>query len=624
MQICEEPQTAKAFESIAPETIQNAESQEKIPGASLVKQEEGFQGEAEYLASAEASAEGGEEDSEQQPQMNAPGQNIVAKSTENIVDIASVKQTEGPQEEGENLDSIESSKKNTDEEPSSIEVAEDRPKPKGEGGLEHISHNDKAEETNHEVESPGEILYTVKQGEGLQRDNENVVPAEAPIQRRDEDTSSTKVAEYNSTTNRLAEASGNSAKATPEDEEDSENALQKHGTAESFALETPQGVESPESIPDPPPVKQEEGLKAECENLAPTEPAKEERGEDTSFVKVAGDDYANIGQVEATENRTKTTPESGEDSEKVHNVEDPDNNLGTSSLKQGETLQGEGHDLSQKNSSIENASPVTLAEDNDDNIRLVETMENSVKVTAKGEEDSEEVLQKDDPQENLVQEREYHIDNLLVNQEEDIERQGKNLAPTEVSMENKNEAQQNMLNVTAIVEDSKHVLQKDVLGESISSDADYEVESPEELPNTPLVKQEQGLQGELKDLIPTEASIEKRDEDTSSMKIAEGNNDNNGLADAADHSARITAKGEEASEQVFQKDEPGDKLEQLKGRMSKEIEEESSSEKTTKTTFMQEEGLTQNLEQASATEKKEAQILDDNTENEAAAKKVNN
>jgi hypothetical protein len=229
----------------------------------------------------------------------------------------------------------------------------------------------------------------------------------------------------------------------------------------------------------------------------------------------------------------------------------------------------------------------------------------------------------------------------LVNQKEDLQGKGENLAPTEASIENKDEdsspaivaehkddtngqdeARENSAKGTPKgEEDSEDVLQKDAVGEGIACEADHELESPEKTLNTPPVKQEEGLQGEDENPIPTEASREKRDEETSSIKIAEGNDENNRLAEPAENSAKVTAKGEEDLEQVFQKDEPREKIEQLLDVMPEEMEAESSSEKTT---CVKEEGIIHNLEETSETEKKEeTKAIDDKKEKEAAVGKVN-
>jgi hypothetical protein len=734
MQIFEELQTARTGESLEHEKIHDVESPGKIPDASLVKQE-GLWQEAKHLASAKDEDEDtssvqvavdnndsnrlaeatensakvtlqGEEDSEQGLQINELGESIVVESPENTLHTSLVKHLKG---EGEDQDSTEASIESRDEETSFIKVTEDdginnRPAettessvkviPEVEEDSDHVLQNNEPGETNHEVESPGEILDTVKAGEGLQGDIENQAPAEASTGKgkRDVDKSSVKVPEDNTDINRLAEATENSAKATPDGGEISEHALQKDEPGESIARETNHGAESPENCPDHPLVKQEESLQGECKKPAPTEAAIEKRDEDTSCVEVAGDNDNIDGVAETTENSTKLTPEGAEDSEKVlqidepgqnivgvtnHNVDSPENNLDISLVKQEEGIQGEDDNLAPTKPSIENTDedtsssfPFNVDEDNDNNNKQIETTENSVKVTPKGEEDSEQLLQKDDPQENPVQGRNHEVespeevlDNSLVNQEEDLQGKGENLAPTEASIENKDEdaspdivaehkddtngrdedaspdivaehkddtngrdeARENSAKgAPKGEEDSEDVLQKDAVREGIACEADHELESPEKTLDTPPVKQEEGLQGEDENLIPTEASIEKIDEDTSSIKIAEGNDEKNRLEEPAENSAKVTAKGEEDLEQVFRKDEPREKIEQLLDVMSEEMEAESSSDKTKKTTCMKEEGIIQNLEETSETEKKEeTKTIDDKKEKEAAVGKVN-
>ena len=676
MQIFEELQTARTGESLAHEKIHDVESPGKIADGSLVKQEEGLWQEAEHLASAEASAKDGdddtssvqvaednndsnrlaensakvtlqgEEDSEQGLEINESGESIIVESPENTLHTSLVKQKEGLKGEGEDLDSTEGSIESRDEETSFIKVAEDngkknRPAETTESSVkvvpevedsDHVLQNNEPGETNHEGESPREILDTVKPREGLQGDIENQAPAEASTEKRDVDSIDN---------NRLAEATEYSAKATPEGEEISEDTLQKDEPGESIARDTNHGAESPENCPDHPLVKQEEGLQGECKKPAPTEAAIEKRDEDISCVEVAGDND-NIDRVaETTENSTKVTPEGGEDSEKVqqidepgqnivgvtnHNVDSPENNLDISLVKQEEGIQGEDDNLALTKTSIENTDentfPVKVDEDNDNNNKQVETIENSVKVTTKGEEDSEQLLQRDDPQENPVQGRNHEVespeevlDNSLVNQEEDLQGKGENLAPTEASIENKDEdgspaivaehkddtnggdeARENSAKGEPKgEEDSEDVLQKDAVGEGIACEADPELESPEKTLNTPPVKQEEGLQGEDENPIPIEASIEKRDEDTCSIKIAEGNDENNRLAEPAGNSAKITAKGEEDLEQVFQKDEPREQIEvseqEIKGETLRQEENINESHSASVTIVSEEVGL---------------------------------
>jgi hypothetical protein len=671
MQIFEELQTARTGESLAHEKIQDIESPGKIADGSLVKQEEGLWQEAEHLTSAEASAKDGdddtssvqvaednndnnrlaensakvtlqgEEDSEQGLKINESGESIIVESPENTLHTSLVKQKEGLKGEGEDLDSTEGSIESRDEETSFIKVAEDNGKnnmpaettessvkvvPEVEDS-DHVLQNNESGETNHEGESHGEILDTVKPREGLQGDIENQVPAEASTEKRDVDSIDN---------NRIAEATEYSAKATPGGEEISEDTLQKGEPGESIARETNHGAESPENCPDHPLVKQEEGLQGECKKPAPTEATIEKRDEDISCVEVAGDND-NIDRVaETTENSTKVTPEGGEDSEKVqqidepgqnivgvtnHNVDSPENNPDISLVKQEEGIQGEADNLAPTKTSIENTDedtfPVKVDEDNDNNNKQVETIENSVKVTTKGEEDSEQLLQKDDPQENPVQGRNHEVespeevlDNSLVNQEEDLQGNGENLAPTEASIENKDEdgspaivvehkddtnggeeaGENNAKGDPKGEEDSEDVLQKDAVGEGIACEADPELESPEKTLNTPPVKQEEGLQGEDENPIPTEASIEKRDEDTCSIKIAEGNDENNRLAEPAENS-----EGEEDLEQVFQKDEPREQMEvseqEIKEETLRQEENSNDSHSASVTVVSEEVGL---------------------------------
>jgi hypothetical protein len=697
MQIFEKPQPAREGERIAHET-KHDESLEKILDTSLVKQEEGLQGEVEHLVSTEASEENGdkdissvevaednndnnrlaeakensakvtpqgEDDLEEGLQIDETGERIIVKSPENILVTSLVKQKEDLQGEGEKLKTTEASIKNKDEEASSIKMAEDNDEnnktsettensvkvtPKGEEDPEHALQNDELGETNQKVESPGEVLDTqlVKPGIGLQGDSRNLAPAENSMEKRDEGISSVKVAADNDDNDRLAEATENSAKATPEGEENSEHILQKDEPGESITQETNNGAEIPENISDPPLVKQEEGPQGESGNVAPTEAAMEKRDEDTSYVEVAEENDDNNRLAEDTENSEKVTPEGGEDSENVlqidepgqnivgvanHNVDSPDINLDTLFVKQEESLQGEGENSTPTKTSIENSDEdifsVKVAEDNDENNRLAEIMENS-------EEDSEQVLQKDDPREKNhdVESPDNTLDNSLLIQEEDLHVEGEDLAPTETSIKNKDEdtppviaaehkddnnrqdetRENNAKGTTKGEEDSEHVVQKDAVEESIACETDHEDEKHEKALNTPLVKQEGCLQGQDENMIATEASTETRDEETSSMKIAEGNDDINQVAETAGNSVKGKGKGEEDTEQVFQKNEPGEKLEQLLDVTPDEMETESSTEEAKKTTCIKEEGIIQNLEETSETEKREE---------EAAREKVN-
>ncbi|KAG6720036.1 hypothetical protein I3842_03G038100 [Carya illinoinensis] len=140
--------------------------------------------------------------------------------------------------------------------------------------------------------------------------------------------------------------------------------------------------------------------------------------------------------------------------------------------------------------------------------------------------------------------------------------------------------------------------------------------------------EERSLAGEGENLISKEASEERRDEDTSYMKIANGNDndDNDGVAaEAADISVKATTKGEENLDQVLQKDEPGKQPEQLLDVVSEDKEPEYILEKMENTTLMKEEGIIQNLEETLEVEKKEeTKTVDDKKEKEAAIEKVFN
>ncbi|XP_041003754.1 titin isoform X11 [Juglans microcarpa x Juglans regia] len=698
--------------SIVLETAHGVEIPKNIPDLALVKQEEGLQAECEKIASPEAEIEKqhedtscvkvvedkdvnnnlaeatensakatpeGQEDSEHALHEHETRESIAletyhgVESPKNIPDSALVKQEEVLQGEVENQYSTESSIENRDEEMSSIKVAKDndennrpaettenhaRVVQQGDEETDHVLQNDESGETN--CEAFQEILDTVKQGNYLQGDDDNLVP-ETLINKKDELTSSVEVFGDKTENNGQAEATENSAKTTPESEEDSGHALQRDETGESIAHEANHGVEGPRNTPNPALVKQEEGLQAECEKLAPTEAEIEKRQGDISYFKVAEDNNANNKLAEDTERNTKILSESGEDSYKVlltdepgqtirgltnHNVKSPENNLDSLLAKQGEGMQGESDNLGQTKTSIK------VAED-EDNIGPVETTKNSIKVILKGEEDSEHVLQKDDPQQKPIQERnhdvekpEENLDKSLVNQEEDLQVEGENLAPTEASMENKDEdippvkmaghkAENNMQDEdrenspkgTPKVEDSEHSLSKDAQ-EIIGCEADREIEGLEKFDNSPLVNQEVFLQREGENLISKEASVERRDENTSYMKIAKGNNndDNDGLAaEAADISVKATGKGEENLEEVLQKDEPGKEPEQLLDVVSEDKEAEYILEKMENTTLVKEEGIIQNLEETSEVEKKEeTKTVDDKKEKEAAIEKVFN
>ncbi|KAG7985698.1 hypothetical protein I3843_03G039700 [Carya illinoinensis] len=594
----------------------------------------------------------------------------------NIPDSALVKQEEVLQGEVENQYSTESSIESRDEEMSSIKVAKDKDEnnrqaettenharvvQQGDEETDHVLQKDESGETNCEAERPREILDTVKQWNYLQEDDDNLVP-ETSCNKKDELTSSVEVFGDKIENNGQAEAKENSEKTTPESEEDSGHALQRDETGECIAHETNHGVEGPKNTPDPALVKQKEGLQAECEKLAPTEAEIEKRQGYISYSKVAEDNNANNKLAEDTKRNTKIPSESGEDSYKAlltdepgetirgltnHNVEGPENNLDSLLVKQGEGMQGEGDNLGQTKTSIK------VAED-EDNIRPIETTRNSIKVILKGEEDSEHVLQKDDPQQKPILERnhdvekpEENLDKSLVNQEEDLQVQGEHLVPTEASMENKDkdipnvkmaghkaennmqdEDRENSPKGTPKVEDSEHSLNKDARGEIIGCEADHEIESLEKIDSSPLVNQEVFLQGEGENLISKEASEERRDEDTSYMKIANcnDNDDNDGVAaEAADISVKATTKGEENLDQVLQKDEPGKQPEQLLDVVSEDKEPEYILEKMENTTLMKEEGIIQNLEETLEVEKKEeTKTVDDKKEKEAAIEKVFN
>ncbi|KAL0014384.1 hypothetical protein SO802_001453 [Lithocarpus litseifolius] len=622
-----------------------------VSDPTLVKQEKGLQGESENLAPrTEAAIDKREKES-------------YIKVTEDNDDNEQAEGTESSEkvtpEGGEDSEKI----LQIDEPGKSIVGMENRnvDSPEGEEDSEQALQHDKPRETNCEFESPGEILDTslVNPGKGLQGESTNLAQAETSQEKRDEAFTSVKVVVDNDDNDKLAEATENSAKATPEGEENSEQILQKDEPAEGITHETNNGAEILETNSDPPLVKQEEGLQEESENLAPTEAAIEKRDEDTSYNKVV-EDNDDKGQAEATENSEKVTPEGGEDSEKIlqinepgqnivgmenRNVDSTENNLDTLFVKQEEVLQGEGYNSAPTKTSIENSDEdtfaVKVAEDKDENNRLAETTEDSVNVTPKGEENSEQVLQKDDPQEKYhnVESPDNILDKSLLNLEEDLHVDGEDLAPKEASIENKDEdsslvkvaehkdgnnrqdeAREN--NADGTPKGEEHVLQKDAVDESIACGTDHEVEKHEKALNTTLAKQEECLQGQDENMIPTEASIEKRDGEMSSMKIAEGNDGINGVAEAEGNSVKETAKGEEELELVFQRD-ANEKLEQVLDVRPEEMEAESSSKNMKKTTCMKEEGIIQNVEETSETEKREeTETTDDKKEKEAARKKT--
>ncbi|KAM3713510.1 hypothetical protein ACJW31_01G261600 [Castanea mollissima] len=640
-------------EGITHETNNGAEIPENISDPTLMKQEEGLIGESKNLAPrTKAAIEKREEESYIKVTEDNEN-NEQAEVTEN-----SEKVTPEGGEDSEKILQI-------DEPGQSIVGTENRnvESPEGEEDSEQALQHDEPQETNHEFKSPGEILDTslVNPRKGLQGESTNLAQVETSQEKRDEAITSVKVAVDNDDNDKLAEATENRSKATPEAEVNSEIFLQKYEPGEGITHETDNGAEIPETISDPPLVKQEEGLQGEFENQAPTEAAIEKRDEDTSYINVVEDDDDN-GQAEATENSEKVTPEGGEDSEKIlqidepgqnivgmenQNVASPENNLDTLFVKQEEVLQG-GYNSAPTKTSIENSDEdtyfVEVAENSDENNRLAETMEDSVKVTPKGEENSEHVLQKDDPQERYhnVESPDNIFDNSLLNLEEDLHVDGEDLAPTEASIENKDEdsslvkvaehkdgnnrqdeARINNANgAPKGEEDSEHVLQKDAVDKSIACETDHEVEKHEKALNTPQAKQEECLQGQDENMIPTEASIEKRDGEMSSMKIAEGNNGINRVAEAEGNSVKETAKGEEELEPVFQRD-ANEKLEQVLDVTPEEMEAESSGENMKKTTCMKEEGIIQNLEEASETEKREeTETIDDKKEKEAAREKT--
>ncbi|XP_075673425.1 uncharacterized protein LOC142642856 isoform X4 [Castanea sativa] len=640
-------------EGITHETNNGAKIPENISDPTLMKQEEGLQGESKNLAPrTKAAIEKREEESYIKVTEDNEN-NEQAEVTEN-----SEKVTPEGGEDSEKILQI-------DEPGQSLVGTENRnvESPEGEEDSEQALQHDEPQETNHEFESPREILDTslVNPRKGLQGESTNLAQVETSQEKRDEAITSVKVAVDNDDNDKLAEATENSAKATPEAEVNSEIFLQKYEPGEGITHETDNGAEIPETISDPPLVKQEEGLQGEFENQAPTEAAIEKRDEDTSSINVVEDNDDN-GQAEATENSEKVTPEGGEDSEKIlqidepgqnivgmenQNVASPENNLDTFFVKQEEVLQG-GYNSALTKTSIENSDEdtffVKVAENNDENNRLAETMEDSVKVTPKGEENSEHVLQKDDPQEKYhnVESPDNIFDNSLLNLEEDLHVDGEDLAPTEASIENKDEdsslvkvaehkdgnnrqddARINNADGTPKgEEDSEHVLQKDAVDESIACETDHEVEKHEKALNTPLAKQEECLQGQDENMIPTEASIEKREGEMSSMKIPEGNDGINRVAEAEGNSVKETAKGEEELEPIFQRD-ANEKLEQVLDVTPEEMEAESSGENMKKTTCMKEEGIIQNLEETSETEKREeTETIDDKKEKEAAREKT--
>ncbi|XP_065626016.1 uncharacterized protein LOC136066080, partial [Quercus suber] len=160
-----------------------------------------------------------------------------------------------------------------------------------------------AHETNHD-ESPEEILHAslAKQEEGLQGEVEHLVSTEASAENGDEDTSSVKVTEDNNDNDNnnigLAEATGNSAKVTPQGEEDSEEGLQIDETASIV-------VESQENILTAALVKQKEALQEEGENLDSTEASIKNNDEETYSIKMAEENDENNKLAETTETSVK-------------------------------------------------------------------------------------------------------------------------------------------------------------------------------------------------------------------------------------------------------------------------------------------------------------------------------
>ncbi|XP_042969915.1 titin isoform X6 [Carya illinoinensis] len=539
-------------ESIALETAHGVEMPKDIPDLALVKQDEGLQEECEKITP-EAEIEKrhedtsyvkvvedkdvnlseatenrvkatpeGQEDSEHALHKHETRESTALKTDhgvenpKNVHDSALVKQEEVLLGEVENRYSTASSIENRDKETSSIKVAEDNDKnnrpvettenharvtQQGEEERDQVLLNDEPGETDREVESPGEVRDTVKQGNGLQGDDDKVFPQETSINKRDDLISSVGMYGDNHENNRLAEALENSAKTTSEGE-DSEPPLTRDETAETTTLETNHGVEVPKNIPDPALVKQEEGLQAECEELASTEAEIEKGDGDTSYVKVTEDNYANNKLVEATENSTKTTPEGEEDPEKsivletAHGIEIPKNISDLALVKQEEGLQAECEKIALPEAEIEkrheDTSCVKVVEDKDVNNSLAEATENSAKATPEG------------------------------------------------------------------LEDSQHALHEHETRESIALETYHGVESPKNIPDSALVKQEEVLQGEVENQYSTESSIESRDGETSSIKVAKDNDENNRQAETTENHARVVQQGDEETDHVLQKDESGE------------------------------------------------------------------
>ncbi|KAG6720035.1 hypothetical protein I3842_03G038100 [Carya illinoinensis] len=539
-------------ESIALETAHGVEMPKDIPDLALVKQDEGLQEECEKITP-EAEIEKrhedtsyvkvvedkdvnlseatenrvkatpeGQEDSEHALHKHETRESTALKTDhgvenpKNVHDSALVKQEEVLLGEVENRYSTASSIENRDKETSSIKVAEDNDKnnrpvettenharvtQQGEEERDQVLLNDEPGETDREVESPGEVRDTVKQGNGLQGDDDKVFPQETSINKRDDLISSVGMYGDNHENNRLAEALENSAKTTSEGE-DSEPPLTRDETAETTTLETNHGVEVPKNIPDPALVKQEEGLQAECEELASTEAEIEKGDGDTSYVKVTEDNYANNKLVEATENSTKTTPEGEEDPEKsivletAHGIEIPKNISDLALVKQEEGLQAECEKIALPEAEIEkrheDTSCVKVVEDKDVNNSLAEATENSAKATPEG------------------------------------------------------------------LEDSQHALHEHETRESIALETYHGVESPKNIPDSALVKQEEVLQGEVENQYSTESSIESRDGETSSIKVAKDNDENNRQAETTENHARVVQQGDEETDHVLQKYESGE------------------------------------------------------------------
>ncbi|XP_061973263.1 uncharacterized protein LOC133695320 isoform X4 [Populus nigra] len=315
-----------------------------------------------------------------------------------------------------------------------------------------------------------------------------------------------------------------------------------------------------------------------------------------SIQEASVNDFQNdLKNAERSSREMSEVSEAEEKDKTNNNDESPDSTLQASLLKEQESLQTENL-TAEAEEKDEDGSSIRKDEDEDNDDGLKEVKECSEKETLKGEEDVEQILQMDEPGENL--ERSASM----------ISAETEEVALNKTTQKTKKEMDEGVEGVKKEAETGKEDGEEQVIDENdIKS---IPVESIKEVPVSKLPNDENTAEEFKREISEESVAAGTNESITDATYQNDGTTPNAALETST---TKETLKDEEDVEQISPMNEPGENLESSASMISAETEEVALNKTTQKTEEEMDEGV-EGVKKEGETRKEdgEEQVIDEN------------